>query len=584
MTWSIFKVMHSLIKRHWPVFIVLSCLTACTGAVHGEAPVKLALSAEDIEARGFVSMNQAVLYNLMAGQLAEKRKEYTQAAVFLLKAGELADNVDILRSAAQAALYAQEYNLVEQATDSWRQLEPDNPEPHQLLAIILLRQERHDDALQHIDALFSSDNADAEKQAHILVKLLSQEVEPEIALDLLARLHQQHPDNSNLSLVYSKFLLDRDKPEKAQQILETLFANNPDNPHAAPIYLQALRQQDKLDQAADWLNARVEDNPDSLMWRELYAHLLVSLDRYPAAMKQYQTLLQAEPDNVTYLFNIGLTALRAKDYQSAQQHFAQVLKHDKHGHHDGARYFLGELAEEHEQYEEALTRYRQIEDHSRYYTNAQARTILILLRLERRAEALEYLQQFDAEQAVSSETLRHLEAELLAGEEQFEDALAIYNELLAENPDDIKTLYARAMLGEQMDDLTLLEQDLRRIIELEPEHVDALNALGYTLADRTQRFQEAYELIKRALELDPDAFHIIDSMGWVLYRLGKHEEALSYLQRALDMHYDPEVASHVIEVLWQMGNKEEARKLWREADKTFPDNKNLQRVKQQFTL
>ncbi len=133
-----------------------------------------------------------------------------------------------------------------------------------------------------------------------------------------------------------------------------------------------------------------------------------------------------------------------------------------------------------------------------------------------------------------------------------------------------------------MDKLDILEQDLRRIIAKDPEHSQALNALGYTLADRTDRYQEAYELIERALELNPDDFYILDSMGWVLYRLGRHEEAVRYLRRAMAIRPDSEVAAHLGEVLWVMGEKQAAKEIWDTALKTTPDDKRLLNVIERF--
>ena len=147
--------------------------------------------------------------------------------------------------------------------------------------------------------------------------------------------------------------------------------------------------------------------------------------------------------------------------------------------------------------------------------------------------------------------------------------MAVYDAALAEYY-DTELLYTRAMLAEKMDALDILERDLRAIIEEEPENAQALNALGYTLADRTERYQEAHDLIRRALELSPADFYILDSMGWVLYRLGRFEEAISYLRQARELRDDPEVAAHLAEVLWVTGDRDGARDVWESALRTTP--------------
>jgi tetratricopeptide (TPR) repeat protein len=145
-------------------------------------------------------------------------------------------------------------------------------------------------------------------------------------------------------------------------------------------------------------------------------------------------------------------------------------------------------------------------------------------------------------------------------------------------PDEPSLLYSRALMWERRDDIARAEADLRTILVTDPENVAALNALGYTLADRTTRYEEALELIDRARIAEPDNAAIIDSYGWVLYRLGRHEEALVELRRAYTMQKDAEIAAHVAEVLWVLGRRDEARRYFDEARKLDPDNRSLQRA------
>lgn len=160
--------------------------------------------------------------------------------------------------------------------------------------------------------------------------------------------------------------------------------------------------------------------------------------------------------------------------------------------------------------------------------------------------------------------------------------MSVYDKALAEDADNKELLYTRALLAEKIDRLDILERDLRRILEQDPDHAQALNALGYTLADRTDRIDEAYELIKRALEISPNDFYILDSMGWVLYRKGRLDEAVTYLRRALAIRNDPEVAAHLGEVLWVKGDKEGAREIWQSALEVTPGDERLLQVIKRF--
>jgi len=174
-----------------------------------------------------------------------------------------------------------------------------------------------------------------------------------------------------------------------------------------------------------------------------------------------------------------------------------------------------------------------------------------------------------------AEQIFSLEADLLTQADEVPSALEVLNQGVRQFPDSTTLLYARSMAAEQLGDLALMERDLRAIINNDPDNATALNALGYTLANRTQRYTEAHELISRALALQPDEPAILDSMGWVLYRQGQYDEALAYLTRAYAEYPDPEVAAHLGEVLWVSGNTEAATNVWRGALLRDPEHKVL---------
>ena len=171
-----------------------------------------------------------------------------------------------------------------------------------------------------------------------------------------------------------------------------------------------------------------------------------------------------------------------------------------------------------------------------------------------------------------------LEAELRLKNKDPAGELDAYARGLAAFADDEALLYSRALLWERRDDIAKAEADFRRILVIDADDVDALNALGYTLADRTTRYKEALELIDRARVAEPGNAAIIDSYGWVLFRLGRVREALDHLRQAYALQADPDIASHLAQVLWVLGEKDEARKYFDEARRIDPDNRALQRA------
>jgi tetratricopeptide (TPR) repeat protein len=208
----------------------------------------------------------------------------------------------------------------------------------------------------------------------------------------------------------------------------------------------------------------------------------------------------------------------------------------------------------------------------------------LLAELGQLNSAREYLHQIGVENTKQDLQLYLLEGELLRRAGLYQEAGEFYDAALEALPDSHELLYARALNAERLDDLAKAESDLQRIISADPDNAQALNALGYTLADRTQRYDEALGYIRRALELQPDAPEILDSMGWVQYRLGNYPEALNYLRRAVETMPDAEIAAHLGEVLWVSGDQGAARVVWEEALKKEPAHDALLRTMKQFGL
>jgi tetratricopeptide (TPR) repeat protein len=247
------------------------------------------------------------------------------------------------------------------------------------------------------------------------------------------------------------------------------------------------------------------------------------------------------------------------------------------------RLLLGQIAEFIERHEEALAWYASVPGGPQR-AQARLRTATVLHKLERGEEAFSRLRALQADADADDETRRDaylLEAELHKDDRNLDAELDSYARGLAAYPDDIPLLYSRALMWERRDDIPRAEADLRRILAIDADDVNTLNALGYTLADRTDRYQEALELISRAIAAEPDNAAIIDSYGWVLYRLGRNEEALVELRRAFTKQKDAEIGAHVAEVLWVLGRKDEAMKYFEEARRIDPESRSLQRALEQ---
>ena len=286
------------------------------------------------------------------------------------------------------------------------------------------------------------------------------------------------------------------------------------------------------------------------------------------------------PNNSDVLYALGLLYLQANRLDDAKDRFKRLV--EQNDRFDNAKYYLGRIAEERKDYETASVWYEGVQEGENHF-DAQIRYAMLKAKMGDMKGARAYLKKIHTNNTKESNTLVQAEAELLIDEKRYDEAMEVYDNALGGTSYNADLLYSRAMLAEKMDRLDILEKDLLRIITREPNHAQALNALGYTLADRTDRYQEAYDYIKRALAVSPKDFYILDSMGWVLYRMGRLEEAKDYLRQAMEIRPDPEIAAHLVEVLWVAGQEDEAKKVWETALQTTPGDSRLLNVIERFS-
>lgn len=262
--------------------------------------------------------------------------------------------------------------------------------------------------------------------------------------------------------------------------------------------------------------------------------------------------------------------MEQEQFTDAEQALRQMLAQKNQN--DTAHYYLGLVYFYQQQYTQALAQFASVEKGNE---RPLAQEYVIRLYAEQKlySEALSRLNQLLPHAADNQqERLYLLKARLLEEQGNSQQAYQLLNQRLEITPDAIELRYKRAMLAESQDKLADMETDLRYIIKLDPNNAMALNALGYTLANRTERYQEALQLVEEANRLLPDNPAILDSLGWALFRLGKLQESLHYLKKAWQLYPDAEVAAHLGEALWALGQKKEAQQLWREALKESPDN------------
>ncbi len=311
-----------------------------------------------------------------------------------------------------------------------------------------------------------------------------------------------------------------------------------------------------------------------------YARLLVTDKKYPDARAQFQALLQEFPNNPDVTLAVGLLSLQLNDYDAAEAQLLRALE-TNYKDPDAVRFYLGQANEERKRLDEALRWYGSI-DAGEQYVPARARYAGILAKQGNLPAARKYLQD-SARNPQQLLQFTQAEAQLLRDAADYRGAFDVLGQALEKNPNSTELLYDHAMAAEKVDRIDVLEANLRKVIQVKPDHAHAYNALGYTLADRNTRLQEAYTLIEQALKLAPEDPFIMDSMGWVLYRMGQNDAAITFLKRAFELRPDAEIAAHLGEVLWAAGQRDEARTVWSGALKDHPGNELLLATVKKFS-
>jgi tetratricopeptide (TPR) repeat protein len=305
----------------------------------------------------------------------------------------------------------------------------------------------------------------------------------------------------------------------------------------------------------------------------MYARMLAADRRMDEAREQFQRLERDAPPNAEVVVMLGFIAMQSQDFATAEAKLKRGLELGYRD-PDTLHFYLGQMAEEGKRTEDAIAYYANVRGGDQAVP-AAARHALLLGRMNRLEEARRVLQETEAQTDVQRAMLAQAEAQVLRDAKQHREAFDVVSDALAQQPDNPDLLYDVAMAAEKVDRLDVFEEKLKRLIEIKPDHAQAYNALGYTLADRNIRLSEARAFIEKALSLSPDDAFILDSMGWVQYRQGSIDEGLRYLQRAYAVRPDPEIAAHLGEVLWAKGMKQEAERLWRAALAEHPASEEL---------
>lgn len=526
-------------------------------------------SAETLPAQ---ELTEPVLYEMLLGEIALQRGDAALAAQTFADLAQRTRDPRVARRAVEVANIARTPHFALQAARVWHEADPASVQALQTVAALLVRERRLEEAEPYLAKLLARDGDAAANGFLQLGRLLAGNPDKQANLRLVRTLAERHPDLPQARLAVAQAALAASDEATALAETRRAAAMRPGWEPAA-IYEAQILQRRSSAEAAQSLQKFLEQHPQSREARLAYARLLVADRRYAEARVEFEKLLAAHPGDADVLYAVSLLAMQLKDYATAEASLRKLLDAGYRD-ADSLRFMLGQAAEEQKKWDEAVRWYESIERGDQALA-ARLRVAGVLGRQGRLDEARAYLHTLEAEGAERVQVLI-AEAQLLRDADRHRDAYELLGKALKAQPEQPELLYDYALTAEKLERYDVLESSLRKLIKLKPDHAHAYNALGYSLADRNQRLPEARKLIERALELSPEDYYIIDSMGWVLYRMGDLKGAEQYLRRAHLGRPDAEISAHLGEVLWAMGERAEAERVWQEALKSHPENDLLQ--------
>lgn len=516
----------------------------------------------------YADFEPETLYLLLSGEIAAQRGRFDVTLVNYMKAAQQSRDKGVIERTMRIAQSLNADNAQKNLAALWLEVDPDNMQAHRISAIQAVKQNDLETALVHMEQIMDlGGDADFDSLA-AMAGNLPPEQQQEL-LELYQQLEQRHPDNPELQYSIALLLKVTGEPQQALEKLAPLLDREPDFQPALILKGDLLYQTGKKNQALDHLLRNTRRFPDNRQMGTLYGRMLIGEGELQTAQDEFRRLVKRFPDVPGLRLSHALVALENDQSALAQEELTRLIEQ---GHHtDEAHYYLGRIADEKDETERAIGFYRNVEK-GNYYFPALARASELMAEQGEFEKALSNIRELRENNPEQEENFHLLEVNLLLDREENERALEAANEALEDYPNNIRIRYARAMLLDSMEKPGQAEEDLRLIIDEQPDNAVALNALGYILTTRTDRYAEARGYIERALEIDPENPAILDSMGWVLYQQGETEQALEYLSRAWEAYADPEVAAHFGEVLWETGEKEQARIIWEEGFEQDPDH------------
>ena len=516
--------------------------------------------------------------HILQAEIALQGKEYLTATIEYRKASELSDSVELARKATRLGF---SYGFNDEAliaAKRWVKLDKDSDEARAFLGQLYFRLDDLRNSRRQFERLIKSETDDPGKRLLSLLGYLADEDRPEQADKLMRALAKPYRDSAMAQYAVAVLALQAGDVEHAKERATRSMQLDPNYTRPKLLFARALMFERKTDEAIDYLAHLIGDSPQPDPDARMELALMYMLaGRDDDALSQVNQVSLEQGGRLDALRLMAIINFRLRRLDAAWDDFQDLLASGQY--RVDALYYLGRISDYREQYERAVRLYREVDYGSNTIFSQGRASYLLAHQLDNVDAAFKLLDEF-ADAALSNAVdAVSLKAQLFVSLKRFDEGLALFDKAIEYRPDNEGLVLGRSDLLLRIGRIDEGVSGYRNAVKRWPDSAMSLNALGYTLADRTEEFKEAEKLIRKALAMEPDSAAIIDSLGWVLFKLGKYDAALAELQRAYERMPDHEVASHVVDVLFALERNDEALEFLETAEKKDPDSELLKEVR-----
>ncbi len=520
-----------------------------------------------------------VLFMLMTAELAGQRGQYDIAIEAYMEAAKRTYDAKLAERAAMIAMYVKDGYKTNAAVALWLSLDSKNLTARKIAALSALKMGDKLGAAEHFKVMQAVDELGFEAALQELAGALQKDGKVGLIYDALEVLANQSPNQAEIYFVQSLLAMQMNDKSLAEGKLEQALTMRPGWDKALLFQAQIAIFSGDLAKAKALLKDAVSKYPSNASINKMLAQVFIKAQEYEAALDVYQGLIANNPKDWESQFAEALIYFQLDENGKAEAVFESLMEQPEWKFQ--AIFYRGKLAEKQADIKQALQWFDQVIEGPLAF-DAAVTAITVLAKDKQFVDAEARLNQLQTKFPKQKPKLILVQAELYNQQKQYERAFNLLTDALRDFPDLKELLYTRALIAERLDKFTIVEADLKKILAADPENVESLNALGYTLINQPSRYADSEQYLLRALKLEPDSAVVIDSYGWLQFKLGHAEKALGYLQQAYEKMQENEIAAHLIEVLISLGKQDEAKDLYDKVIKSAPDDEYLLSIKRRL--